>query len=293
MGRKNIPLSTRSRQIVRLLEATERGLGLSLCLHDRLQRAMLPGYWQWHHSPACQPVRAENIEACKQFDGKTVHRNLADHPQGLTYACPCGVREIAVPIMAGDFFAGVLFAGGFAPKAAAAPDFARQLEDCRHLLLCVAEKIGRLMDEPAATAPLGQERRREIMAWIEEHLDRVPRLDELAARLCLSPSRTSRAVRELFNQSFTELVQTTKLNTAAYWLATGRLTITEIALQLGYCDQAHFTRLFSRHFGQSPARYRAHAYQVSETPPDRAGELRAGAPWPRPAATGGANISSS
>lgn len=269
MARQKIPLSARSRQIVRLLEATERSLGLSLCLHDRLMRAMLPGYWQWHHGPACSPFRDENLEACKQFDGKTVHRELADQPQGLTYVCPYGVREIAVPIKAGDYFAGVLFAGGFSPGSAKAEDFSLRIEDCRQLLLCVAEKIGRLMDDPTATAPAGRERRREIMAWIEENLDQVPRLDRLAARLCLSPSRTSRAVRDLFNQSFTELVQSTKLNTAAFWLATGGMTIAEIALQLGYCDQAHFTRLFSRHFGKSPAKYRANAYRPGESAPER------------------------
>lgn len=271
MAKRRTPRSDRSRKIERLLTAVERLLGVSVCLHDRFQRAMLPGHWQFHHGDCCAPFRSEQFAVCKGFDGDQVHRHLADHPEGRVHVCPFGVCEVAMPVMAGDWFAGVLFAGPFALSGFTGKNSGKDIgkdalaraEDARVLLRCVANEMGNILfeEEPQAP-PAGKERRREIMAWLEESMEQAPRLPDLARRLNLSASRAARVVVETFRVSFTELVQSTKLNTAAYWLSTGGLPVGEIAVRLGYCDQAHFTRLFTRRFGQSPARYRRAAVQA-------------------------------
>ncbi len=43
---------------------------------------------------------------------------------------------------------------------------------------------------------------------------------------------------------------------AAHLLANRNLTISEIALQVGYDDLFHFSKTFKKHFGASPRSYR-------------------------------------
>jgi len=241
-----------TRQLVQLFESTERVLSASLCFHDFFQRAGLPAFWQWHHDVACSGFRTTQFAKCAKFDGDTVHRNIVKSPQGLVQCCPFGVREIVIPVFSAEMYVGVLFAGGFNEN-----DSGKKCDDVKKVLVCVAERIGQLLDvTPDSRQEHGRQRQREILTWVEEHLQKQATLADLAKRLCLSPARTSKVVRELFLKSFTELVQTTKLDTAAYWLISSELSAGEIARRLGFYDQACFSRLFSRRFGISPIKYR-------------------------------------
>lgn len=56
--------------------------------------------------------------------------------------------------------------------------------------------------------------------------------------------------------SYTQLVNTTRVDIAARWLQTGELSITEIATMLGYTDASNFTRAFRRQTGVSPQAFR-------------------------------------
>ncbi|MGH6675101.1 MAG: helix-turn-helix transcriptional regulator, partial [Xanthobacteraceae bacterium] len=56
--------------------------------------------------------------------------------------------------------------------------------------------------------------------------------------------------------TFNQLVGETLLRRAKVLLDDGATPITEIALELGYRDPAHFTRAFRRWMGVSPSAYR-------------------------------------
>lgn len=256
------PDTALANRLVQLLEATERALSLSLCFHDFFQRAGLPEYWQWHHGACCTAFRPGHLGECTAFDGDEVHRSLALFPQGRAHRCPFGVREVAVPVVAGGGYVGVLFAGGFAPE-----ETEQRLEDVRLVMQCVAEAVGRLLEDSSLPKRGGeQERQRAIMGWVEENLGCAVDLTDLARRLCLSPSRTAKVVRQMFGKSFTDLVQSTKLDTAAYWLFSTAMPAGEISGRLGFYDQAHFSRLFSRRFGMSPSQYRKQFRAEQNTP---------------------------
>ena len=47
-----------------------------------------------------------------------------------------------------------------------------------------------------------------------------------------------------------------RLQMASQYLSSTRKTISEIAAMCGFSDQFYFSRVFRRHFGQSPLRYR-------------------------------------
>jgi AraC-like DNA-binding protein len=56
--------------------------------------------------------------------------------------------------------------------------------------------------------------------------------------------------------SYTQLVNTSRVDIAARWLQAGELSITEIARMLGYSDASNFTRAFRRQTGMSPQAFR-------------------------------------
>jgi transcriptional regulator GlxA family with amidase domain len=55
----------------------------------------------------------------------------------------------------------------------------------------------------------------------------------------------------------TEHMQTARITRACAMLRTTRASIVDVALRVGFFDQAHFTRVFRRVMGDTPARYRA------------------------------------
>jgi two-component system response regulator YesN len=66
-------------------------------------------------------------------------------------------------------------------------------------------------------------------------------------------------VRELFNLTFPQLVQSTKMRRAANLLTGTDLPIGRIAPLVGYDDQNYFTTVFKKHLGRSPRAYRKHS----------------------------------
>lgn len=94
---------------------------------------------------------------------------------------------------------------------------------------------------------------------IEDRLaDGVPLvLEELAERTQISPAHLSRVFRQATGSSPMDYYQRRRTQRASALLLNPRFSITEVAHELGYCDGAHFYRMFHRHHGQSPRSYRA------------------------------------
>lgn len=100
--------------------------------------------------------------------------------------------------------------------------------------------------------------------WLAAHFDQIvargsgrglPRLDALAAALCVSPRTLNRQLA-LQGTRFSELRATFELEAARKLLADARFTANDVAVRLGYGDAANFGRAFRRMTGQSPGQYR-------------------------------------
>jgi AraC family transcriptional regulator len=87
-------------------------------------------------------------------------------------------------------------------------------------------------------------------------------LTELANAVGVHPTHLARAFRARYGTSVGEYGRRTRLAWAATELARCDTGIATIAKQAGFADQSHFTRVFKRYVGVTPARYRA------ETRPD-------------------------
>jgi AraC family transcriptional regulator len=72
----------------------------------------------------------------------------------------------------------------------------------------------------------------------------------------------AREFRACHGMSVGEYGRRVRLSWAATELVSGDRSLAEVAAEAGFADQSHFTRLFKRHVGTTPARYRRDARHV-------------------------------
>lgn len=97
-----------------------------------------------------------------------------------------------------------------------------------------------------------------VRMMLREASDGLPTLTELAHTLNLS-SRTLDRHLQREGCGFRELLAEVRQERARELLKAGRMTITQIALELGYGDAANFTRAFRRECGCSPSEFKGRA----------------------------------
>jgi AraC-like DNA-binding protein len=100
----------------------------------------------------------------------------------------------------------------------------------------------------------------DLVAHVEQMivlgmLEQRPREAWLCRRLGISRRSLQRSLASR-NTSFQEILRRELLSQATDRLACVQTPITQIALDLGYTDPAHFTRAFVRCFGESPQAWR-------------------------------------
>jgi AraC family transcriptional regulator len=88
------------------------------------------------------------------------------------------------------------------------------------------------------------------------------RLRELADAVGVNPAHLARVFRARYGTSVGEYGRRLRLDWAAAEIVRGDRPIVEIATEAGFADQSHFTRLFKRHVGTTPGRYREEATRV-------------------------------
>ncbi|OQP84622.1 AraC family transcriptional regulator [Rhizobium rhizosphaerae] len=124
--------------------------------------------------------------------------------------------------------------------------------------LALALLIG-LLRLPAPAAPmragLAPWALRRVVDFIEAHCQRAIRLEELAGLAGLSPSHFCHAFKASTGMGAHRYQMEARLARARTLLKAGRLSISEIATETGFADQAHFTRAFRHLSGTTPARW--------------------------------------
>ncbi len=110
----------------------------------------------------------------------------------------------------------------------------------------------------AAAAPhrLDNARLRRVLDHIDHHLEAEITLDGLARLANLSPFHFSRMFTAALGMPPARYVSRRRLEAAMAMLATGRLSLGEIAHRCRFASQAGFTRAFRRATGMTPGEYR-------------------------------------
>jgi len=96
-----------------------------------------------------------------------------------------------------------------------------------------------------------------LLAYINENYNKKITLDELAAKSGYSKSRVSHLFSELTGTTPIRYQNDIRLENARELLSSTTLGVSEIAHCCGFCDPAHFSKLFKRKYKLSPANYRS------------------------------------
>jgi transcriptional regulator GlxA family with amidase domain len=97
---------------------------------------------------------------------------------------------------------------------------------------------------------------RKISNFIDANLTSAVRVDDLAALAKLSRYHFSRAFRQSFDESPHAYIMRRRIERAQGLMLTSVVPLSQIAVECGLADQAHFTKLFRRLVGESPGVWR-------------------------------------
>jgi AraC family transcriptional regulator len=112
-------------------------------------------------------------------------------------------------------------------------------------------------DGPAEAGRLSRSRLHRVQRYVHAHLDADLSLDDLAREVGLSKYHFSRRFKERTGQSPYQFVIYERVRAARHLLRNSNRPLAQIALDVGFNSQSHFTRTFKRHVGATPGRYRA------------------------------------
>lgn len=95
-----------------------------------------------------------------------------------------------------------------------------------------------------------------VIRHIETHYAEPVSMAGMARLAGISATHFNRRFQQLLRTSPTSYLLTVRVQAARRALSETRRTMAEIAADIGFCDQSHFTRHFRRHTGLTPAAYR-------------------------------------
>ncbi len=109
---------------------------------------------------------------------------------------------------------------------------------------------------PEAPFNHGDDRIRDVEAWMHEHYAERFRFEALAARYGMSQRSLDRRFREATGITPLNYLHALRINAAKRHLETGTKSVNEICYAVGYEDLPFFRKLFVRHTSLTPSDYR-------------------------------------
>ncbi|WP_209606659.1 AraC family transcriptional regulator [Sinorhizobium kostiense] len=107
--------------------------------------------------------------------------------------------------------------------------------------------------DPRKRSPLAAWQLRRTVDYIEENIGRNIRLEELASLAGLSQSHFSHAFKASTGMAPHQWQTNSRIERAKQMLLENEAPLTAVAVETGFSDQAHFTRVFRKVVGTSPA----------------------------------------
>ncbi|MGN0995112.1 MAG: helix-turn-helix domain-containing protein, partial [Butyricicoccus sp.] len=92
--------------------------------------------------------------------------------------------------------------------------------------------------------------------YVQEHLDRQISLEEVAARAYVSAGYLGILFKQKTGSNFSDYVIEARMEKAKVLLRDTKLTIAEVANQVGYADARHFSKVFNKVYKIKPTMYR-------------------------------------
>ena len=97
----------------------------------------------------------------------------------------------------------------------------------------------------------------EVLDYIDRHFDRPLEMGEIADAVGRSPAHLTTLLRRSTGKTLLGWVTDRRMAEARRLLVETSVPVAEIATRVGYGSPSYFTRVFGRHVGESPARFRS------------------------------------
>ena len=97
---------------------------------------------------------------------------------------------------------------------------------------------------------------RAIVSYVEEHYHNPINLVEVAERFQMNADHISRLFREIGGENFNKFITRLRIGRAEYLLQKYDLSIDEVASQCGFRDTGYFRKVFGKHLGLTPSKYK-------------------------------------
>lgn len=266
----SVPLPDIQPEIFQLLQRHLLDLGDSFQVHccwktgESLQvENRLDEYVAKHTCAFCARRKAlpGGTAACIAHDRKTLTSLLARHEESFEARCPAGAMELVIPFRRHGICLGAVLCGPYRKPAdpadpeltELAPSRVRSLEHIIRRLLeetveaAYADRIGAVRDV----------RLKRALAYIRKNFRRCPSAAEAAEKAGLSRSRFLHLFPAECGMTFGTYLAELRLRECLRLLREERLSLGEIAYELGFHSQSHFNAFFRKATGETPKHYRA------------------------------------
>jgi len=95
-----------------------------------------------------------------------------------------------------------------------------------------------------------------IMKSINKNLDNSDfNVDMLTKEVGISRAQLHRKLKDMTGIPTSEFIRNIRLEQAARLLKEQKLNIAQVAFEVGFSNQAHFSTVFKKHFGVSPSEF--------------------------------------
>lgn len=91
-----------------------------------------------------------------------------------------------------------------------------------------------------------------LLALLDSNIRKPPSLDVLSAKVGMSKTLLTHTFKSSYGVNISEYITQKRLSSALELLNEGKLSILQVALEVGYKDQSSFGRAFKKFFGFSP-----------------------------------------
>lgn len=116
--------------------------------------------------------------------------------------------------------------------------------------------IGRLMESAKATFEKKDQRMRALFLLLKDNYKSHHNVAYYANQLGITPKRLNEILKEKIGLTVTRLLHIILIHDAKCLIAQGNLTFKEIAFELGFNEQAYFSRFFKKLTGFTPREFK-------------------------------------
>lgn len=232
-------------------------------------------------APFCSAIRKNSIinERCNDCDIMGFSKCYASKKPYL-YHCHMGLVEIASPIIYGETLLGYILIGQFTDtpnkellrknviKAAnqlgfSASEPLKELESIVYLDNQYTTALTQLIEMCANyiwlnniiklnNSNLGQ----EIRLYIANHLTENLSVDSICSKYSISPSGLYQLFQKVYGCGVVKVIREERIKRAKELLLDSKLSVSDVAAQVGILDANYFTRMFKAETGTTPKNFR-------------------------------------